>query len=230
MDGHRHGPGPEHDFEPVHGLPQALPGGEHILWQGAPDPAALARRAFHVRKIAAYFAVIAVAQLVSAQANGDTLREALAGLVTLLALAAVALGVLATMARLAARSAVYTITDRRVVMRVGIVLTLTFNLPFSRIVGAGLREYGDGTADLPLELGPADRIGYWHLWPHARPWRIAQPAPMLRCVPEGARVGRLLADAWARSTGGVALPVADAVRPVSPQPRSTDRPTALAGR
>jgi hypothetical protein len=230
MDGHRHGPGPEHDFEPVHGLPQSLPDGERILWQGAPDAAALARRAFHVRKIAAYFAVIAAAQLASAHANGDTLREALAGLATLLAMAAVALGVLAMMARLAARAAVYTITDRRVVMRVGIVLTLTFNLPFSRIVGAGLREHGDGTADLPLELGPEDRIGYWHLWPHARPWRIARPSPMLRCVPDGARVGRLLADAWARSTGGVALPVAEAARPVPAEPRAADRATALAGR
>jgi hypothetical protein len=30
---------------------------------------------------------------------------------------------------------------------------------------------------------------------------------MLRCVPDGSRVGQLLADAWARATGGEALPV-----------------------
>lgn len=230
MDGHRHGPGPEHDFEPVHGLPQSLPEGERILWQGSPDASALARRAFHVRKIAAYFGVIAAAQLASSHAHGDGLREMLAGLATLVALAAVAIGVLATLARLAARSAVYTITDRRVVMRVGIVLTLTFNLPFRRIVGAGLRDHGDGTADLPLELGPDDRIGYWHLWPHARPWRIARPAPMLRCVPDGVAVARLLAEAWSRSTGGVAMPVAEAARPGPSGSRTADRPTALAGR
>jgi hypothetical protein len=30
---------------------------------------------------------------------------------------------------------------------------------------------------------------------------------MLRCVPDAARVGTLLADAWAQATGGVARPV-----------------------
>ena len=43
------------------------------------------------------------------------------------------------MAWLSARNTVYTITDRRVVMRIGIVLTLTFNLPFKRIAAAGLQ-------------------------------------------------------------------------------------------
>jgi hypothetical protein len=30
-------------FEPIRGLPEQLPEGEHILWQGAPDPRVLAR-------------------------------------------------------------------------------------------------------------------------------------------------------------------------------------------
>ncbi len=204
MDGHKHGLRPEHDWEPVPGLPAPLPAGERILWQGAPDPRALAIRAFHVRKIAIYFAIVGAAQLASALGAGDTPREALAGVATLAALAAVALGLLYAMAVMSARSTLYTITDRRVVMRVGIVLTMTFNIPLARIRRADLRAYGDGTGDVPLELGPRDTIGYAHLWPHARPWRLRRPEPMLRCVPEGARVGRLLADAWAQVTGGAA--------------------------
>ena len=46
----------EHEFEAQYGLPEALPEGEHILWQGAPDWKVLARRVFHTRKVAVYFA------------------------------------------------------------------------------------------------------------------------------------------------------------------------------
>ena len=48
----------EHEFEAAPGLPEPLPAGERILWQGAPDWRALAVHVFHVRKLAAYFAGI----------------------------------------------------------------------------------------------------------------------------------------------------------------------------
>ncbi len=229
MDGHRHGHGPEHDFEPVPGLPEPLPPGERILWQGAPSVRSLAIRAFHVRKVAIYFAIVGAAQMGSALSAGDTLREALAGLATLAALASIAIGLLSWMARMSARSTLYTITDRRVVMRVGIVLTMTFNVPYGRIRSAGLRTYADGTGDVPLALGPTDAMGYAHLWPHARPWRLRRPEPMLRCVPDGARVGRLLADAWAQATGGSARPVESRPGETAGAPVADGRP-ALAGR
>jgi hypothetical protein len=229
MDGHRHGTGPEHDFEPVPGLPEPLPAGERILWQGAPDSRALALHAFHVRKIAIYFAIVAAAQFASSLATGDTVREALAAVVTLVALASVAIALLATMAHLSARSTCYTITDRRVVMRVGIVLTMTFNIPFSRIRSAGMRRYADGSGDLPLELGREDAIGYAHLWPHARPWRLRRPEPMLRCVPDADAVGRTLADAWSRATGGAASMAPAVAGRAADAPRPDGR-TALAGR
>ena len=241
MDGHRHGHGPEHDFEPVHGLPEALPSGERIVWQGAPDFRSLAIRVFHVRKIAIYFAAVAVLQLASALADGHSLRESFGGLVLLAASAASAIGVLGVIAWFSARTTVYTITNRRVVMRVGIVLTMTFNLPFARIASAGLRVHGDGTADVPLALGEGEAVGYGHLWPHARPWRLRRPEPMLRCVPDGQRVGRLLAEAWALSTGGSVRPVnvsplAGLARPMGVEPglgaaaSRAETSAALAGR
>ncbi|MFM1987373.1 MAG: putative photosynthetic complex assembly protein PuhB [Pseudomonadota bacterium] len=209
MDGHRHGPGPEHDFEPVPGLPEPLPAGERIVWQGAPEVRALALRVFHVRKVAIYFAIVGAVQVASALADGDTVRQAAAGLATLSALAAVAVGLLWTMAWLSARTTLYTVTDRRVVMRVGIVLTMSFNIPHGRIAAAGLRIHRDGTGDLPLTLAEAS-IGYAHLWPHARPWRLAKPEPMLRGVADGETVGALLAEAWSKATGGALQPAAPA--------------------
>ena len=48
------GNGHEHEFEAAYGLPEPLPKGESILWQGAPDLADLAVRVFHLKKIAVY--------------------------------------------------------------------------------------------------------------------------------------------------------------------------------
>ena len=42
------------DFEPVKGLPAALPENERMLWQGAPLWQDLALHAFHARKAAYY--------------------------------------------------------------------------------------------------------------------------------------------------------------------------------
>jgi len=142
-------------------------------------------------------------------------------------LAGIALGLLSLVAWLAARAAVYTITDKRVVMRVGIVLTLTFNIPFKRIAAAGLRLDADGTGDLPLTLTGEDRIAWLHLWPHARPWRLARPEPMLRSVPDAAVVARLLVDAWSRRTGLSGSAQAEAAT-AAPRGESGARP-ALAG-
>jgi hypothetical protein len=101
------------------------------------------------------------------------------------------------LARWVARTTVYTVTDRRVVMRVGVVLTVTFNLPLRRIEGARLHLHGDGAGDIALVLDAEDRIGYLHLWPHVRPWRVTRTEPMLRAVPQAQAVARLLADALA---------------------------------
>ena len=96
---------------------------------------------------------------------------------------------------MSARTTLYTITNRRVVMRVGIVLTVTFNLPFRRIEAADIHPLAHGHGDIALTLDRSTRIAYPHLWPHARPWRLQNPQPMLRCVPDGANVAAMLASA-----------------------------------
>jgi hypothetical protein len=47
--------GHEHEFEPELGLPEPLPAGEKILWQGAPDFSDMLVRVFHFRKLSIYF-------------------------------------------------------------------------------------------------------------------------------------------------------------------------------
>ena len=66
----------EHDFEPIRGLPGDLPEGETILWQGAPNWLTLAEQAFHVRAVAAYFALMLLWRLTAgAVIGGVALRS-----------------------------------------------------------------------------------------------------------------------------------------------------------
>ena len=197
--------GHEHEFEPEFGLPEPLPLGETILWQGAPDFKALAVRVFHLRKLAWYFLALIVMRVSYLYATSLTGFELLMALIWPVALATVGLASVACLAWLTARTTAYTLTDRRVVMRIGIVLTLTFNLPLRTIEAAGLRVDADGSGDIPLRLGQGDRIAWLQLWPHVRPWMVTHPQPSLRCVPNVRDVAALMAKSWSEVTGVAAL-------------------------
>jgi hypothetical protein len=178
----------------IKGLPEALPEGETLLWQGRPSWRALAVRAFHVRLIAFYFVALLAWRSIPMLQEGLTAAN-VTNLLWLLPLPAAAIGITAALAWLYARTTIYSITDRRVVMHFGAALPLTLNLPFSAIGTAAAKVYRDGAADIPLSLTGKGRIAYIHLWPHARPWQLRNPQPMLRCVPEGQRIAALLAKA-----------------------------------
>jgi hypothetical protein len=173
----------------------SLPAGEVVLWQGAPSFRSLVRRALHLRTLGIYFAVLVAWNGIAAFLAGES--AAAAGLTVLLATAAslAVLGFVALAGWLIARTTRYTITSRRVLMRIGVALPMTLNLPFAIVGGAGLKVHADGTGDIPLALTGSGRVAYLHLWPHARPWRVGQPEPMLRCVPEADRVAAILGHA-----------------------------------
>jgi len=183
------------EFEPIPGLPGRLPPGERILWQGRPRWQRLARDAFRIRGIAIYFALFTVIRGVAAWQDGRTVGAALFASAVVLPLAAACLGLLALLAWMNARATMYTITTRRVVMRIGVAISISFNLPYKRLAAADLKANGDGTGDISLELLGKDRIAWLHLWPHARPWRMAKAQPTLRAIPDAARVAALLGQA-----------------------------------
>ncbi|MEJ5231616.1 MAG: photosynthetic complex putative assembly protein PuhB [Geminicoccaceae bacterium] len=189
----------EHGVEPIPGLPEPLPPGERILWQGAPAFAALARRAFHLRAVAVYFLLLALWKLVVGLHDGAGWAAAGLDALGLVVPASLALGVLALLAWAYARSTIFTITDRRVVIRFGVALPMAVNLPFRQIEAAAVAIFRDGTADLPLALAGPDRVAWLHLWPFVRPWRLRRPEPMLRAVPNGAEVARILRTALERA-------------------------------
>jgi hypothetical protein len=201
---------PEHDHEPLPGLPGMLPRGECILWSGRPDWRHLAGTAFFVNVLAIYFALLILARVTFDLLGGAPLGVALAGSINVAVLGVLALGLLTLLAWLNARVTRYTITDRRIVIRGGVAMSVSVNLPFERIVTASHRQRSGGFGDLPVQLDSETRPSWIILWPHVRPWRFASVQPMLRSVPNSAEVARLLADALVEFNGrgeGAGIPV-----------------------
>ncbi|HQS96210.1 MAG: photosynthetic complex assembly protein [Novosphingobium sp. 17-62-19] len=178
----------EYDHEPIRGLPGDLPAGERILWQGSPEWRTFARTALHTRWISAYFAALALLGLASGKLIGAA-AAVIGGAITQ--------GLLALFAVLVARTTVYTITNRRVVLRVGIALNKCINLPLALIGSANLRNHQAGHGDIALVLTGSHRLGLAMLWPHARPWHLSKPQPMLRALPDAQAVASVLASACA---------------------------------
>jgi hypothetical protein len=189
----------EHEWEAAPGLPEPLPKGEKILWQGTPDWWALAVHAFHVRKVAIYFGLMLAWQAISLRADGADAVDIALGVTKSALLVVVALCLLGMSAWWAARTSMYTLTDKRLVMRVGIVLSLTFNFPLRCIRAANIKPLAADHADIALQLPPGDRIGWFHLWPHQRAWHVRNPQPALRCIANGQAVAELLQRTWVQA-------------------------------
>ncbi len=185
--------------EAPQGLPSRLPEGERLLWQGVPDWRAMALRVFHLRGLAVYFGVIVAWCLVSGLMDGTPAPDLALSTAKLAGLGLVPIAVLALYSWGVGRSTVYSITNKRVVLRMGLVVPMTMNLPFAQIESAGLRDGKSGIGDICLSLAPGVRLAYLMLWPHARPWRMARAEPSLRAIPDAAHVGLILGRALAAS-------------------------------
>jgi fumarate reductase subunit C len=206
MSDHRHTPPGVHEYddEPQVGLPEALPKGERLLWQGSPDWRSMAINVFHVRKVAAYLTVMMLIRGVAVASDGTAMQGLIAAL-WCLPLVLIAVGVITLLAYLSARDTMYSITDKRVIMRIGIALTLSYNIPLKLVHAAGIHVRKDGTGDIPLSLAKGNKIAFLFLWPHAKPWKLSQPEPMLRCLPNVNEVAAKLSAAWANANQQTAI-------------------------
>jgi Bacterial PH domain len=167
----------EYEVEPIPGLPGRLPPGEHIIWQGTPNWLGVARGVFHARLVAIWFLFVASLAFVA----GGT---GLIGALVTMAVAALGLAVLALLARVQAISTIYTLTNKRVVMRFGVALPKCVNVPLALIGSADVKPAGTGIVDVSLTPIVHFPLAYLQMWPHVRPWKFGSPQPMLRSVPE----------------------------------------------
>ncbi len=181
-------------FEPIRGLPEALPPGERILWQGAPDPWRLSLEAFGLGWVAGYFALLAAWRVAVSAASMPRL-EALGHAVPFLVIGVAACAVIYAIAWVQARATVYTLTNRRVGMRIGAALTMTLNLPYGQIGAARLDLRRGGTGTIAMAMPDNIRFSYAMTFPHVRPWTIRHVEPALRCIPDAEAVAAMLSDA-----------------------------------
>ncbi len=197
----------DHDdfaFDHAPGLPEPLPAGETLLWQGSPDWRELARRPFRVRLVALWFGLAIAWQLVSGLHGGAAFAALLPGLAMTAVAGVLAVGMFAGLAWLTARSTLWSITTKRVLIRFGIALPVDMNLPFARIRSAGLALREDtGTGTIALELVPEEKVSWGVMWPHVGPSPRGRTRPALRGVPNAAEVARLLGAAASDAGGHV---------------------------
>ena len=153
--------GHEYEFEPQFGLPERLPDDEVIVWQGSPDVSALANSAFHLKKLGFYFAALILACAWPALESGAGLLAVVLSVKWIAPLAVIGMLSVWALAWFTARTTVYTVTSKRVVMRLGIVLTVSFNLPFKQIASADVRVLKDGFGDIAaiLHAGGPRHVG-----------------------------------------------------------------------
>lgn len=179
--------------EPLPGLPAKPPRGEEILWQGRPAILPLARDALGLNWVAGYFVVLALWR--ASVVSDGSIGMIIAIMLPYLAMGVAACGILLLIATVQARSTVYTITTARVALRVGAALTVTLNVPFKQIGSASLDLRRSGSGTIALQTLGDTRLSYLVCWPHVRPWRMGKTQPALRCIPDAARVAKILGDA-----------------------------------
>ena len=205
-------------IEPVHGLPEHLPQGEEILWQGRPNIWALTKDALNFKWVMGYFALLAGWRFVSAIDMMPATRAAAIS-TPFLIMGAIVGALLIITAIIQARCTVYTITNKRVAMRIGAALTVTLNIPFSQLENAALGLTKHGQGNIALMTKGDTRFSFLVLWPHARPWQFARTQPCLRAIDDAQRVADILAKAAQPSMTkqNIAARV-DAVQPEFTQP------------
>ncbi len=180
--------------EPINGLPELPPRGEVILWQGRPNWFRLTVESLNLWWVVAYFAVLTVWRFITVI---DILSFERAIIMTLpiVIMTLIVFLLLMLVGFIQARATVYTITNRRVAMRIGAALTVTLNIPYTQIENAAVSVGKADCGNIALETKGASKFSYLVLWPHIRSWKISKPEPTLRAILDVQSVAQILAKA-----------------------------------
>lgn len=180
--------------EPVPGLPELPPEGERILWQGKPNWWQLSWESLSLPWIAGYFVFLALWRF-GAVYDLMPFGQAVGASVPFLILGGIVIAALVLVGWVQAVTTVYTVTNKRVAMRIGAALTVTLNLPYTQVMNASLSVRRNGTGTIALDVSDQLPVGYVMCWPHVKPWQIRNPQPALRCIPDAEKVASILAEA-----------------------------------
>jgi hypothetical protein len=156
----------------------------------------MAKRVFHIHQVAIYVGALLMAHVGYQLYGGSGLAETLLGSSWMAALGLSAIGILALLAWAYTRSTVYTLTDKRLVLRFGVAMPMMVNLPLTMVGSADMRRYADGSGDIMLTLSQKKKLSYTLLWPNIRPWKFKPVVPAMRCLPNVDEAAAALADVF----------------------------------
>ena len=172
-----------------------LPPGERLLWTGQPESRLVARHVFGRKWLIAY--LVGMLAWWVARAMGPA-PEFAPLFLSLLVLCGIPVLVFETFAVAVARTSRYAITDKRLVLKLGVVFPMTLNIPYRLLASAAIKRFADGSGQIACPLVEGQRIPYIALWPHCRPFRLNQPVPMLIGLEHPEHVAALLQEAALR--------------------------------
>lgn len=182
-------------FEPLPGIPEALPAGEKVLWQGRPSALALAINTFRIRWILAYFVGATIFRVANLSSNSAGFTEMNNAVISSVIFCAGAMVIIFAIAFAMSRATLFTITSNRVIIRHGVAIRKYVNAPFTTMKSAQLKLRSARIGDIALQFDGSAQPPYLHLWPFAKPFKFSSPEPMLRGVSDPQKVAQILGRA-----------------------------------
>ena len=179
---------------PNPGLPGPLPENENIIWQGAPNWRNFARSVFYTRIVGSYFGIVMLGLVGISIFDGGSFGDSIQVAIPVLFFALITVGILSILAWVGARATIYTVTNRRVVMRIGAAFSKSVDIPFKVIDSVQLKSAPAGSGNISIKLKSGNSIPYFFLWPHARPWRFRDAEPMLRAIDDVEFTAKILVE------------------------------------
>ena len=157
-----------------------LPADEVLIWQGRPEANAIAIRAMYLWYVVAYLfglVVLRTGYLVM----GDAPISEWSALLAWQSLASLFIvGVIVGLSVLYGKTTIYSLTNRRLILRTGAAVPIHVNFPLEQIASADLKVFSDGTGDIALKLENSDKLYWLLLWPNVRSWWVRPLQPLLR--------------------------------------------------
>jgi len=190
----------EHEIEPVPGLPGHLPDDERVLWQGRPSWKLIARHTLKTRWIAAYFALISAWSIGTGLTEGETAAGMAASIVIFSIMAFAVFALASIYAWAVEKTTVYTVTNKRVVIRFGVALSMSLNLPFKQIETIAFGKLNGEAGNLAFALKPDQRVSWLMQWPHVRGWRFARAEPSMIALQDAQKVADLVVLSFSQFT------------------------------
>ena len=161
-------------------LAENLPADEVLIWQGRPEANAIAIRAMYLWYVVAYLLGLVVLRT-GYLITGDAPISEWSALLAWQSLASLFIvGVIVGLSALYGKTTVYSLTNRRLILRTGAAVPIHVNFPLEQIASADLKVFSDGTGDIALKLENSDKLYWLLLWPNVRSWWVRPLQPLLR--------------------------------------------------